>query len=434
MKPFFSVIIPAYNCKNFIWQCVRSVTLAQDIQKDKIEILIINDASTDESAKIIRNIKNLFSNVRIVNNANNQGVSASRNNGIKNALGEYIIFLDSDDYLKKNCLKLIYNHILKKKKPDVIFGGFKKETYPYNNDILIKNYNYSKSNKRKFIKKIIDKKFPLDECWPYIVKKKFLSSNRINFLDVRVAEDQLYVVKILVKMNTFCVYKKTFYIHQNLAGTLSDFMDLKSAICCLKVLLEYINLINSKKIKSNILLFRFINIYIQNLFSMFTSLLIMRNKKEIFVLSRILSRYHNSYNYLNKYPENINLGLMIKTHGSFNGLLFYKKEIIKVKYNIINNFIKNKFNIYFYCYSKFLGASRIIMGKSWFKIKSILDQNINLKNKIFNTKKILNPDSLVFSKNDSIIINNHREITIKKIFNSLVAKGVNKKNILILRY
>ena len=99
-------------------------------------------------------------------------------------------------------------------------------------------------------------------------------------------------------MNTFCVYKKTFYIHQNLAGTLSDFMDLKSAICCLKVLLEYINLINSKKIKSNILLFRFINIYIQNLFSMFTSLLIMRNKKEILVLSKILSRYHNSYNYL----------------------------------------------------------------------------------------------------------------------------------------
>jgi uncharacterized protein YrrD len=74
------------------------------------------------------------------------------------------------------------------------------------------------------------------------------------------------------------------------------------------------------------------------------------------------------------------------------------------------------------------------MGKSWFKIKSILDQNINLKGKIFNTKKILNPDSLVFSKNDSIIINNHRDITIKKIFNSLVVKGVNKKNILILRY
>ena len=139
-------------------------------------------------------------------------------------------------------------------------------------------------------------------------------------------------------------------------------------------------------------------------------------------------------NYLNKYPENVNLGLLIKVHGSFNGLLFYKKEIIKIKYNIISNFIKNKFNIYFYCYSKFLGASRIIMGKSWFRIKSILDQNINLKNKIFNAKKIVDPDSLVFSKNDSVIINNHREITIKKIFNSLITRGIKKKNILILRY
>jgi hypothetical protein len=99
----------------------------------------------------------------------------------------------------------------------------------------------------------------------------------------------------------------------------------------------------------------------------------MRDEKEILILSKIFLKYNNSYNYLNKYPENVNLGLLIKVHGSFNGLLFYKKEIIKIKYNIISNFIKNKFNIYFYCYSKFLGASRIIMGKSWFRIKSILE-------------------------------------------------------------
>ena len=434
MKIIFSIIIPAYNCNDFISQCVNSITSQQSILQDKIEILIINDASTDGSASKIRNLQKIFPNIRILFNKKNKGVSLSRNKGIKNALGEYIIFLDSDDYLKKNCLKLIYNEILRKNEPEVIFGRFKKKTYPFNNDTLIKNYNYSKYNTKKFIRKIIDKKFPLDECWPYIVKKNFLLENKIKFLNVRVAEDQLYVVQILVNMKTFSVYRKTFYVHQNLAGTLSDFMDLKSTICCLKVLLQYLNLINSKKIKSNTILFQFINIYIQSLFSMFTSLLIMMSKKDIFVLSKILSKYHNFYNSLKKYPENVHLGLMIKVHGSFNGLLLYKKEIIRIKCNIINNFIKDKRNIYFYCYSKFLGASRIIMGKSWFKIKSILDQNINLKNKIFNGKKIIDPNSLVFKKNDSIIINNHREITIKKIFNSLVTKGVDYKNILILRY
>jgi uncharacterized protein YrrD len=65
---------------------------------------------------------------------------------------------------------------------------------------------------------------------------------------------------------------------------------------------------------------------------------------------------------------------------------------------------------------------------------TLYNKNINLKNKLFNRKKIIDPNSLVFKKNDSIIINNHREITIKKIFISLVAKGINKKNILILRY
>ena len=59
---------------------------------------------------------------------------------------------------------------------------------------------------------------------------------------------------------------------------------------------------------------------------MFTSLLIMRDEKEILILSKIFLKYNNSYNYLNKYPENVNLGLLIKVHGSFNGLLFYKKD------------------------------------------------------------------------------------------------------------
>jgi glycosyltransferase involved in cell wall biosynthesis len=434
MKTIFSIIIPAYNCKDFISQCVNSITLQQSILQDKIEILIINDASTDKTKSEITKLKEKFSNIRILFNKKNLGVSASRNKGIKNALGKYIIFLDSDDFLKKNCLKLIYEEIIKKKSPDVILGRFKKETFPQNNDILIKNYNYSKFSSKEFIKKLIDKKFPLDECWPYIVKKKFLLKNKIKFLNVRVAEDQLYVVKILVNMTTFCVYKKTFYIHRNLAGTLSDFMDLNSAISCFKVLLEYCNLINYKKFKKNSVLFRLVNIYIQSLFSMFTSLLIMRSEKEILKLSKILSKYHNFHNYLKKYPENVDLGWMIKIYGPFNGLLLYKKIIMKIKFNLINNFIKDKSNVYFYCYSKFLGASRVIMGKYWLKIKLILDQNINLKNKIYNGKKIIDPNSIFFNKTDSIIINNHREITIKKIFNSLVGKNINDKNILIFRY
>jgi glycosyltransferase involved in cell wall biosynthesis len=166
MKTIFSIIIPAYNCKDFISQCVNSITLQQSILQDKIEILIINDASTDKTKSEITKLKEKFSNIRILFNKK-KGVSASRNKGIKNALGKYIIFLDSDDFLKKNCLKLIYEEIIKKKSPDVILGRFKKETFPQNNDILIKNYNYSKFSSKEFIKKLIDKKFPLDECWPY---------------------------------------------------------------------------------------------------------------------------------------------------------------------------------------------------------------------------------------------------------------------------
>ena len=83
----FSIIIPAYNCNDFISQCVSSITSQQSILQDKIEILIINDASTDGSASKIRNLQKIFPNVRILFNKKNKGVSLSRNKGIKNALG-----------------------------------------------------------------------------------------------------------------------------------------------------------------------------------------------------------------------------------------------------------------------------------------------------------------------------------------------------------
>ena len=434
MKPSISIIIPAYNCKQFIWRCIKSVTLDQDIDQNKIEILIINDFSTDGSSEVIKKIKNSFLNIRVFQNMKNQGVSYSRNKGIKNAKGNYIIFLDSDDYLKKNCLKSILREIINKKKPDVVFGRFKKDTFPYNNDVLIKNYNYSMLNKNFFFKKIIDSKFPLDECWPYIVKREFLLKNKINFLNVRVAEDQLYVLKLLSSMKTFSVYKKNFYVHQNLGGTLSDFMDLKSTFCCLKVILEYIYLITSKKISSNFYLTKLANIYLQSLFSMFTALLIMRNNKEILSLSRMFSNFKKIDFNLIKYPENVNLGLLIKTHDSFKALLYYKKKIMRLKYIKIEKFIKKKTNLYFYCYSKFLGASKMIMGNSWSKVKLILDENVNLKNKVFGTKRIVHPDLITFRKRDRIVINSQRDITIKKIFNSLVSRKIKKNNILILRY
>ena len=89
----FSIIIPVYNVENYIKKCLDSV-FAQT-EKD-YEVIVVNDGTKDNSMDIVKNY-----DVKIVNQKN-QGLSEARNTGLKNAKGEYILFLDSDDYIEKN--------------------------------------------------------------------------------------------------------------------------------------------------------------------------------------------------------------------------------------------------------------------------------------------------------------------------------------------
>ena len=103
-KMKISVLIPVYNGEKFIENCVYSVIN----QKFKdIEIIIINDGSSDNTGYICRELEKKYHNITYLIQKN-LGVSAARNKGIQNAKGEYLLFLDSDDYLAENSLEKIY--------------------------------------------------------------------------------------------------------------------------------------------------------------------------------------------------------------------------------------------------------------------------------------------------------------------------------------
>ena len=178
---------------------------------------------------------------------------------------------------------------------------------------------------------------------------------------------------------------------------------------------------------------------------MFTSLLIMRNKKEIKELSKIIPKNIKKYNFLIKYPENIYFFNFFKNKNYFQSLFNYKNEVIFTKKEKIDNFCKDKELIFIYCYSKFLGATYNIISLKknlWKdKIKAILDENLNLSGKTFKGKKIISPKENFFNKNFfinnanlGIIINNHRDITIKKIISFLKKNKISTNEILVLKY
>lgn len=105
--PSVSIIIPVYNSEQFLERCLDS---AVNQTLNEFEVICINDGSTDGSVEIIRKFKGIHRNLISLNLKNNQGVSNARNLGIKIATGEFIGFIDSDDYVDKDYFKTLYDY------------------------------------------------------------------------------------------------------------------------------------------------------------------------------------------------------------------------------------------------------------------------------------------------------------------------------------
>lgn len=102
-----SVIITTYNYENYIERAIRSA-LDQSLSKKGYEVIVVNDASTDRTARILENYED---DIRIINLDKNVGLAAARNIGIKKAKGQFVIFLDADDYLHHHALLMQKLHL-----------------------------------------------------------------------------------------------------------------------------------------------------------------------------------------------------------------------------------------------------------------------------------------------------------------------------------
>lgn len=114
-----SVIVPAFNVEKYINRAIDSI-LAQDYSN--FEIIIIDDASTDNTLEIIQRHYAAHSQIHIVRHEYNQGLGAARNTGISEAKGKYLIFIDSDDWIEPNMLSLLYKTAITKN-ADVVACG-----------------------------------------------------------------------------------------------------------------------------------------------------------------------------------------------------------------------------------------------------------------------------------------------------------------------
>lgn len=128
MQPVLSIIIPIYNVENYLAECLDSV-FAQKIKN--MEVVCINDGSTDNSLQIAENYAQRYSNIHVISQ-NNQGLSAARNTGIRHATGDYVFFLDSDDTLNDaSVLNEMYILAQKQEADIVVFNALVNGESPY---------------------------------------------------------------------------------------------------------------------------------------------------------------------------------------------------------------------------------------------------------------------------------------------------------------
>ena len=170
-----SVIVPVYNVEKYLEECINSII---NERIEKMEIIVINDGSTDNSLEILKKIKKTKreSNLKIIEQENS-GISVARNKGIEAARGEYLYFIDSDDFLEKNGLKLLLEEIIVKN-ADIIRGNY-VEYYSENRIIKQNKMKDTELKGREYLIKRQHTFVPM--VWNCIYKRKFLLKNNLKF-------------------------------------------------------------------------------------------------------------------------------------------------------------------------------------------------------------------------------------------------------------
>jgi len=217
-SPLISVIIPIYNKELYLKECLDSV-LSQSYKN--IEVICIDDGSTDNSVSIVEDIINKDSRVKLFK-IKHGGPSAARNIGIENAKGEYIHFVDADDYLKPFSYEIIAEK-LNTHKCDVLL--FYSEIFSSNNSIsnkINKNNDYvNEFNNAQYVELnikmnprfIIEKACGGAVLWNKIFKREVIIKNNIKF-DTRLwyFEDSDFYYKFIINSNKIIVLPFDFYL------------------------------------------------------------------------------------------------------------------------------------------------------------------------------------------------------------------------------
>ena len=239
-----SVIIPIYNAEKYLLKCIDSI-INQDFTI--FEIICIDDGSKDNSLTLLNEYKKRDNRI-LVFTQNNQGQGVARNKGIQKATGDFLVFIDPDDYIEQSYFKTIVSYFNK-----------------FDDEILLFNHYYEQEDSKQFIlkfpcrvkikheqefclKSYLDKKnFSLNfAVWDKIFKREFITNNKIEFGIGKIGEDQIFSIKSLLLAKKVRYLDFSFYHYVQRAESIKRQSTKKIVIDVIsnfKVVKEFLNCI-----------------------------------------------------------------------------------------------------------------------------------------------------------------------------------------------
>ena len=248
-NPLFSIIVPIYDVERYLTQCIESV-LAQDYSN--YELILVDDGSPDNSIDICTKYAKQYSNIVFIHKING-GVSDARNAGIQIARGEYLMFLDSDDYWEGTTVLSDLQKIITENNPDIIFN-YMSSIYP---DKIVNHY----INRDKLIGSFREDFQGLYQDGIYLgfpftktIKRELILTNHLFFIKGRSFEDVAWSFFLTKYISSYAIYKNCFYMYRReRKGSISSVATSKNQVSLFQNLSDVITEIENMKLNNELL-------------------------------------------------------------------------------------------------------------------------------------------------------------------------------------
>ncbi|MBR5231091.1 MAG: glycosyltransferase family 2 protein [Clostridia bacterium] len=211
-KPFVSVLIPVYNVATYLEQCLESV-VHQDMQE--LEIICVNDGSTDASPEILQRYAEKYSHIKLINRSNG-GYGSAVNLALSHATGEYVAILEPDDYIAEDMYSSLYAHACKHNKPDIVKGGWWDVIEEPQLKLTRKPDKPAKIETPFTVHEFPEILIWHPSIWSSLYKRDFLNAAGIRMVEAKGAGwvDNPFMFQAYCEANSICFLNKPLYYYR----------------------------------------------------------------------------------------------------------------------------------------------------------------------------------------------------------------------------